>query len=573
MDRAVSRRAVLGLLVGGAGAGLLAACGPTPAASGPTVAPNPPTTAPNPPTAAANPQAAAQAPTAAVVTTPNPVVPAAGATSAPAAAGGTPTPQPKSGGTLHYGLASPLTSIWPTFSGTEGTQDIYDRLLTYDTNLQPVAALVESWDLASDYKSIKLNLRKGVPFHNGREFTSDDVKYTLERATDPSKTSPLSLVGLTKGWMAETPDKYTAVFASDQTRLSVFDLLTQLRVGDKDTLEGPDNKSKANGTGPFAMVDWTPGESVTLTKNKNYWQSGLPYLDGYNVLFSRDGQAMIASLEAGASDFVNYPLASEAIRLSKDPKYQMQAIYDVGSHYAIWMNVAVPPLDNKLVRQALNYAIDRQRFIDTALGGLVGPPMNLPWPTYSPAYEASKNSAYSFDLDKAKSLLASAGVPGFETVITYATVGEVTEFSTMAQIYQADLAKIGVNATLQPLDNATWTDAAVKASYQGLAVGHPGGFGAQDATSGLQTGAFGIANTFTNFSDPDYTQTVQAAAGETDATKRQQLYSRINDIILDNCFTMPLCSLLQVSLSTSQVHGIVRDRSGGGLTLTSTWME
>ncbi|MBV9582581.1 MAG: ABC transporter substrate-binding protein [Chloroflexi bacterium] len=567
MHRVLSRRAALGLVIGATGAGVLAACGLAPAGTSPTNVANPPAPT-SPPTAASTADTASTENTVSAANTANP-----SNTPNSAAVASAPTRQPKSGGTLRYGLASPLTSLWPTFSGTEGTQDIYDRLLTYDDNLQPVPALIESWELASDYTSIKLNLRKGVQYHNGREFTSDDVKYTLERATDPSKTSPLSLVGLTKGWTAETPDKYTAIFSSDQTRLSVFDLLTQLRVGDKDTLDGADNKSKANGTGPFVMTDWTPGESVTLTRNKNYWRSGLPYLDGYNVLFSRDGQAMIASLEAGASDFVNYPLASEAIRLSKDPRYSMQAIYDVGSHYAIWMNVAVPPLDNKVVRQALNYAIDRQRFIDTALGGLVGPPMNLPWPTYSPAYEASKNSTYLFDLDKARALLTSAGVTGFDTVITYATVGEVTEFSTMAQIYQADLATIGVNATLQPLDNATWTDAAVKAAYQGLAVGHPGGFGAQDATSGLQTGAFGVANTFTNFSSPEYTQTVQAAAAEIDPTARRQLYSKINDIILDNCFTMPLCSLLQVSLSTAKVHGIVRDRSGGGLTLTSTWME
>jgi peptide/nickel transport system substrate-binding protein len=489
------------------------------------------------------------------------------------AAGATGSVQPKSGGTLRYGLASPLTSIWPVFAGTEGTQDIYDKLMTYDSNLQPVPLLIEGWDLASDYKQIKLNLRKGVQYHNGREFTSDDVKYTLQRATEPTKTSPLSLVGLAQGWTTETPDKYTAIVKSEQTRLSVFDFLTQVRVGDKETLEGPDNKSKANGTGPFSMVEWTPGERVSLTKNKNYWQKGLPYLDGIQVLFSRDGQAMIASLEGGASDFVNYPLASEAIRLSKDPKYQMQAIYDVGSHYAIWMNVAVPPLNNKLVRQALNFAIDRQRFISTALGSLVGGPMNLPWPTYSPAYEAKKNNTYPFDLDKAKSLLASAGVSNFDVVVNYVTTGEVAEFATMAQIYQADLAKIGVTATIQPLDNATWTDAAVKAMYKGIAIGHPGGFGAQDGTSGLQTGALGIANTFTNFKDDDYTQTVKAAATELDTAKRKQLYSRINDIILDNCFTMPLCSLLQVSVSTSNVHGIVRERSGGGLNLTSTWMD
>jgi peptide/nickel transport system substrate-binding protein len=535
----LTRRAALQLVVASAGATVLVACG------------------------------VGQSGTDAVVT--KPVAPS-GPTPAGAAAA-TGSTQPKSGGTLRYGLASPLTSIWPVFAGTEGTQDIYDKLMTYDTNLQPVPLLIESWDLNSDYKQIKLNLRKGVQYHNGREFTSDDVKYTLQRATEPTKTSPLSLVGLAQGWTTETPDKYTAVVKAEQTRLSVFDFLTQVRVGDKETLEGPDNKSKANGTGPFSMLEWTPGERVTLTKNKNYWQKGLPYLDGIQVLFSRDGQAMIASLEGGASDFVNYPLASEAIRLSKDPKYQMQAIYDVGSHYAIWMNVAVPPLNNKLVRQALNFAIDRQRFITTALGGLVGGPMNLPWPTYSPAYEANKNNTYPFDLDKAKSLLATAGTSNFDVVINYVTTGEVAEFTTMAQIYQADLAKIGVTANIQPLDNATWTDAAVKAMYKGIAIGHPGGFGAQDGTSGLQTGALGIANTFTNFKDDDYTQTVKAAATELDTAKRKQLYSRINDIILDNCFTMPLCSLLQVSVSTNKVHGIVRERSGGGLNLTSTWMD
>ena len=542
MNRMLARRQVLQIVWTSAMASVLAAC--------------------------AAPQAAQQS---------QPAAPTSSATAAAATVGGgaagSSTPQPKSGGTLRYGIASALTSIWPTFAGTDGTQDLYDKLLTYDANLEPVPGLVESWDLASDFKQIKLNVRKGVQYHNGREFTSADVTYALERAADPTKTSPLSLVGLAKGWSAEAPDKYTAIIKSDQTRLSVFDMLTQIRVGDKETLEGPDSKSKANGTGPFSLVDWTPGVSVTVTKNKNYWRSGLPFLDGYQVLFSRDNQAMIASLEAGSLDFVNYPLASEAIRLSKDLKFQMQVIYDVGSHYAIWMNVAVPPLDNKLVRQAISYAINRQRFIDTALGGLVGGQMNLPWPSYSPAFEGARNSAYVYDLDKARSLLAQAGVSSFDTVINYANTGEIAEFSTMAQILQADLAGLGITASIQPMDNATWTDTAVKAAYKGLAVGHPGGFGAQDATSGLQTGAFGIANTFTNFADDEYKQTVMAAAVEVDAARRKQLCTRINDLLLDNCFTIPISSLLQVSLSTSKVHGLVRERSGGGLVLTNVWLE
>jgi hypothetical protein len=113
----LTRRAALRLVVTGAGATVLVACG------------------------------VGQPGTDAVVT--KPAAPA-GPTTAAAATGST---QPKSGGTLRYGLASPLTSIWPVFAGTEGTQDIYDKLMTYDTNLQPVPQLIESWDLASDLQA------------------------------------------------------------------------------------------------------------------------------------------------------------------------------------------------------------------------------------------------------------------------------------------------------------------------------------------------------------------------------------------------------------------------------------
>ena len=166
MHNYVSRRTALGLLVGSAGAGLLAACGPTPAA---TTAP--PTSAPATSRSSGRayycshvgaggcrcdqrPIPSHRPPT--VASAPSPATPAPGA----------PTPQPKSGGTLHYGLASPLTSIWPTFAGTEGTQDIYDRLLTYDTNLQPVPALVESWELAARLQADQAQPAQGrdVPY-------------------------------------------------------------------------------------------------------------------------------------------------------------------------------------------------------------------------------------------------------------------------------------------------------------------------------------------------------------------------------------------------------------------------
>jgi peptide/nickel transport system substrate-binding protein len=450
---------------------------------------------------------------------------------------------------------------------------MYDPLLTYDNNLQPVPHLVESWEQSSDLKQIKLNLRKGVTFHNGREFTSDDVAYNVQRTADPTRSSPVQLVGLAKVWMVETPDKYTAVMKTDQPRIGVFDLLTQVWIGDKQLLEGPNAKTGAIGTGPFTFVEWSQGDHVSFAKNTNYWRSGRPLLDGYVVQFTKDPQALVLRLEAGALDLVNYPPTSDAIRLSKDPGYQIFPAYDVGLNYVVWMNVAAPPFDKKEVRQAMNYAIDRQRFVDTTLGGLVGPPRDLPWAARSPASEPAKNPRYTFDLDKAASLLKSAGVGNFTTELNYSNTGPVQEFGQLAQFFQADLAKIGVTLNIAPMDNATWVNTAVKAMYKGLAIGQPGGFGGQDATSGLQTGAFGAANAFTNFKDETYSQLVQAAGSEIDPAKRKLLYAQINDIILDQSFTNNVSSYLAVSVATAKVHGLQRAPTGGGPILVDTWLE
>ena len=532
----LTRRAALRLLLSSAGSAVLAAC-----------------------SAPAAPIASTASATASTRTDTTPSVASAAA--------------PHSGGTLRYGISAEIVTLGFNQSNDfEILQGMYDPLLTYDDNFQPVAHLVESWEQSSDLTQIKLNLRKGVTFHNGREFTSDDVAYNVQRTADPTKSSPVQLVGLAKVWSVETPDKYTAILKTDQPRIGVFDLLTQVWIGDKELLEGPNAKSQAIGTGPFSFGEWVQGDHVSFAKNPNYWQTGRPYLDGYVVSFTKDPQALVLRLEAGALDFVNYPPTTDAIRLSKDPNYQILPAYDVGLNYVIWMNVANPPFDKKEVRQAMNYAIDRQRFVDTTLGGLVGSPRDLPWAARSPASEPSKNASYTFDLDKAASLLKAAGVGSFTAEMNYSNTGPVQEFSQLAQFYQADLAKIGVTLNIVPMDNATWVNTAVKAAYHGAAIGQPGGFGGQDATSGLQTGAFGAANAFTNFQNDSYTQLVRAAGSEIDPAKRKQVYSQINDIILDQSFTMNVSSFLAVSVATAKVHGVVRAPTGGGPILVNAWL-
>ncbi|HEX8967995.1 MAG TPA: ABC transporter substrate-binding protein, partial [Chloroflexota bacterium] len=198
---------------------------------------------------------------------------------------------------------------------------------------------------------------------------------------------------------------------------------------------------------------------------------------------------------------------------------------------------------------------------------------DLPWAGRSPASEPSKNAMYTFDLDKAAALLKSAGVGNFTTEMNYSNTGPVQEFGQLAQFYQGDLAKIGVTLNIVPMDNATWVNTAVKAAYNGMAIGQPGGFGGQDATSGIQTGAFGAANAFTNFKDDTYSQLVKSAGSEIDPARRKQLYSQINDLILDQSFTMNVSTYLAVSVATAKVHGVQRAPTGGGPILVNAWME
>jgi peptide/nickel transport system substrate-binding protein len=438
-DGELTRRAALRLMVASAAGAVVAACGPSQPAAPAGTPPNPP------PASAAGAASTASAPAGTV----------ARADSTPASASATVAVSPKTGGTLKQGYFLDIVNLDPQYKvGNDATWiGVYDRITAYDNQLNPQPMLAESWD-TDDFTTIKLNLRKGVTFHSGREMTSDDVKYTLLRTADPS-VAAAQYTGMAQ-WFPniDTPDKYTVILHSDTPRPTVFDLLEFIQVGDKTTLEGPDAKTRAVGTGPFMLAEWVPGDHATLTKNPSYWQSGKPYLDSIQIPIFRDQTAMVTALEAGQIHIARPPALTDLVRLKQDSNYAVSINPQTGGYNVSGLNLTVPPFDNKLLRQALNYAIDRKRYSDTIAGGLVQA-NPLPWPAYSPAYEPAKLNAYAFDLDKARSLLQQSGVsvPEFDYVVVPGS-----ESDGFGQIYQADLAKIGLKMNLKDMDSATWVD-------------------------------------------------------------------------------------------------------------------
>ena len=531
----LDRRAALRMFGIGGGAVLLAAC---------NVAPQPSQSTP----------AAAQQP--------------AAATTPPA------TSQPKLGGTLRYAQTSSPVSIDGNSIAGGGSETgwlVFDRLTTYDLQRNPQPMLAESWDISSDFKQFKLNLRKNVQFHTGREMTSDDVKYTFLRTRDPSVGSGI-LAGFSNWFTTiDVPDKYTVVLGCDSPRPTFFDAIELFNIVDRQNTEGPDAQSKIVGTGPFTFVEYQNGDHFSVAKNQNYWQSGQPLVDGITT-FIRDQDSMDLQLESGALDIAKGPSIDDFVRLRSDPNYQAVIHPAAGWFFEVGFNTARAPFDDKRVRQAFNYAIDRQRFADTIMRG-IAQPISLPWDKSSPAYDASKNSTYTYDLDKAKSLLNAAGVSGLSTDIL--VIGAASpQMLSFSQILQASLNSLGVTLNIKNLDASVWVDVVInkKPDYTGLWVSGDQIAQLSPSTLFQLSPGWRLDNNHSAFKSDQWTSLVNGLLSETDPDKQKQLYSDLNDYILDQSFTVAFATDPYTFLMRNNVKDVGYLMHNGGLNLQTAWL-
>ncbi|MBV9327640.1 MAG: ABC transporter substrate-binding protein [Chloroflexi bacterium] len=519
----LSRRRLLLLTFGTTAASLLAACAPSaPSPSNPTAAPG------------------------------TPLAPAQ-----PAATQSTGSAQPKSGGTLRVVTNSDLSnlvpwSISPVSFDTMWT--VFDPLTRYDAQLTPQPMLAESWDVTPDESQITLHLRKGVQFHTGRELTSDDVKWNIEHIKDPAAQAT-QLINMANWWSSiETPDKYTIVLKSDSPRPALFDMLEYLNIADPVTAQGPEASTKLVGTGPFMWGEWVQGDHQRYVKNPNYWQTGRPYVDELYVQVTRDAPAAAVQFESGAVDAMLNPPVRDLARLQSDPQYRAIINKATGQYFIAAFNTTQPPFDNKQVRQAYNYAINRQRFVDSVLIG-DAEARDLPWAPQSPAFDTSKNTKYAYDPDKAKSLLAQAGNPPIDMDISYSSSDY--EPGQLAQIMQADYTNLGATVNAKSMETAALQNLFNTVGYKGVSLRFSGFAGTDPATL-FTIGAYYRVNTnASGFKSDRYQQLVNAAGSEADPAKRKQIFSDLNDLLLDESFVAIVSSQTVSVLAHAAMNGVM----------------
>jgi peptide/nickel transport system substrate-binding protein len=524
----------------GGGAALLAACNPAPTA---------PSAAPTANSAASKPAATSAAPVSTAST--------------PATAA-----QPKSGGTLRWGLLGNIVTLdGHNYGGTTHIFHVFDRLIVLDEQLNWQPRLAESWDINNDYTQFKLNLRKGVQYHTGRELTSDDVVWNFTRVKDPSVGGGIFASYVAPLQSVENPDKYTVVITTKQPYPYISHILQTMNILDPMTMQQSDGVNNPVGTGPFKFVEFAQGDHLTLAKNPNYWRSGLPYVDTLQMPIYADPQTLVTALEGGSNDTAVNVSLRDASRLQTTSGYQVLLNKNSGALYVIQPNTTLDPTSNKSLRQAIQYGIDRQRISDTVLLKL-GNPTELPWFPTSPAYDAAKNQTYGFDLDKAKSLIQQASLSNPQLDFNYS--GALAEVGAMAQIIQGDLAKIGVTLNLKPTDPPQLAAQQYQVKYNGLAVG-TALFG--QVQPGVQFGSpyYGPLNNWSGFKDQQYTSLATAMATEIDPTRAKQAYAAYTDYLLDQSFTIGVATLLPRIAMTARVQGVKYDMAYI-LSATEAWL-
>ena len=351
-----------------------------------------------------------------------------------------------------------------------GSHQIFDTLVEFKpgtTEVQP--ALAESWDVSSDGLEFTFNLRSGAKFHDGTPFNAEAVEFSFGRQLDENHPyydhGPWKYFGgmgmgsiideivvvndLTVKFILTAPE---APFVSNLA-MDFAAIVSPTAVALYDE-EFPSNPV---GTGPFKFVSWTKDDSIVFEANKDYWGEG-PYLDRLILRVIPDATARYLALKAGEVDVIDFPSAEDLELMAADPNIELiqQAGLNVGY---IAMNVDKEPFGDVRIRQAMNYAINREEIIEGVYGS-AGQVANNPIPPTIWSYNEDIEP-YPYDPAKARELLAAAGYPdGFSTDLWAMPVARPYNPNArrIAEIVQAQLADIGVEIEIVTYDWGTYLD-------------------------------------------------------------------------------------------------------------------
>jgi peptide/nickel transport system substrate-binding protein len=362
---------------------------------------------------------------------------------------------PKYGGDLRFATNVDMKNLDPPFDNSAGGHAVemlmYATLVDVDSDLVVIPQLAESWDVSPDGKAITFRLVQGYKFHDGTDFTAEAVKWHFERVLDPDVGSnhrgDLAIIdnitvqdSSTVTFHLKAPSRVLmatltapGAFLTSPTAVLKYDSYSD-RTGDFGR--------NPVGLGPFSFEEWVPDNHVTAVRFDGYFQPGKPYLDKVTHFHVPDVNSRLAMVRTGEAEIYDRASAND-IQLVRDNPDITIAEIPRGRINFFGISTDTPPYDNKALRQAMAYAVDRQTLVDTYYLGEASPaysPIGYSW-AYNPDIKV-----YDHNLEKAKEKMAEAGyASGLDlNYWTRATPADIE----LSEILQANLSEIGINLNI-----------------------------------------------------------------------------------------------------------------------------
>lgn len=430
-------------------------------------------------------------------------------------------------------------------------RQMYNGLVKLDQNMEIVGDLAESWEFTSD-TSVTFKLKQGVKFHNGEEMKASDVVYSIERAQASAKvkTFAANIESVT------ADDDYTVTI---NTTIPYAPLMSNLChtacsiVSQKAAEEAGDQFStQPVGTGPFKFVSWESGDKIVLEKNADYFAGDVLPTSLTFKLMSEDSSRTIA-LETGEVDLNLVVSAQDAERVESAENLKLTVAMSPKIEY-VSMNQKVSPFDNVLVRQAINYAIDREalNLVATAgYGEVTDSVMNnqiMGW--------TDDVAHYEYNPEKAKELLAEAGYPdGFSTSILVGTNARSTE----AQLIQGNLSEIGITLDITTMESATMLEQINNGDYEMFIMSYNNTTGDPDTSLYMLFNSAVPASSgnraFVNI--PEVDEMLEAARLEIDSDARMEIYGNVQKTLTEEAVWVPLYNVPSLVGTQKSLEGYV----------------
>jgi peptide/nickel transport system substrate-binding protein len=520
-------------------------------------------------------------------------------TAAPTSAGGeSPTAEmPALGGSkLIYGLTLAPSGIDPHVNASSELgiplTSVYDTLVWQDLSGEFVPGLAKSWEISDDGLIYTFHLRDDVVFHDGTPFNAQAVKFNLNRIADPSTKSQKAIFMLGPYESTEIVDDYTVKVHFKEPYAPFLDSASQVYLGMASPAAvekwGVDYQLHQVGTGPFTMKEYIPKDHLTLVRNPDYnWASsifnhqGPAYLEEIEFRFFAEPATRALALEGGEADVMGEIPPHDAERLADNPAFTLLPVAIPGQSLQFFLNTEKAPTDDLRVRQAINYATDKEAIVK-AIFKEYSPVARGPLNAFTIGYDESVVGMYEYDLAKAGALLEEAGWVDSDGDGIREKDGQRLKLEAylmgwgyvpeVAQLLQAQLKAMGMEMESQLVAYP----AALEAAREGRHNLIP--FSLSSSDPDILRTFFHSSNADSGFNwskvrDPKLDELLENGARTLDLGRRQELYAEAQQLIITEALILPIRDYVNLNAASAKVKGLRYDLRGWFPWLYDVYLE